>query len=172
MEKSQSREIAINNMLSAHRKLLEAISGLTPEEISNKVIDGSWTVKDILAHLAAWNREHTKEIERILRGESTWNKLYVLPKDDDKFNKEQVEKRRVLTLGQVKEEWENSFRNLIKKIRNLSDEQWNQQAGNEVWANGQQLQGQPVTVKSLFVWELGSRPHEFNHAKAIEERKL
>ena len=56
--------------IRASRALLnEAISGLTEDQMTRDLVTPDWTVKDILAHIAAWQNEAALGVERAARGE-------------------------------------------------------------------------------------------------------
>ncbi|MBN1312110.1 MAG: ClbS/DfsB family four-helix bundle protein [Anaerolineae bacterium] len=53
-------------MLSiSHTGLLDTLTGLTPEQMSQPGVTGVWSVKDILAHLAAWEAEVVKALNQV-----------------------------------------------------------------------------------------------------------
>ncbi|NIQ99441.1 MAG: hypothetical protein GTN78_04470, partial [Gemmatimonadales bacterium] len=47
------REQVYSQLEDARKKLLAAIDGLTPEQMTVPMLD-DWSVKDILCHLASW----------------------------------------------------------------------------------------------------------------------
>lgn len=49
-------------------KLLKAVEGLDDKAMS-RAFYGEWSVKDILAHIAGWQRSMTESMERMARGE-------------------------------------------------------------------------------------------------------
>lgn len=49
-------------------KLLKAVEGLDDTAMS-RTFYGDWSVKDILAHIAGWQRSMTESMERMARGE-------------------------------------------------------------------------------------------------------
>ncbi len=72
------------------------------------VMQGSWSVSEILAHIAGWHREMTPALERLARGEKP------MPdgtdyRDFDAWNARFVEARRGMTPAQVEAELNDSF---------------------------------------------------------------
>ena len=73
----------LDELSSARREMLDALAGLTPEDMMITGVVGLWSVKDILAHLSAWesevvtalNQVQNKRIPSILRIEDIdeWN---------------------------------------------------------------------------------------------------
>lgn len=56
----------IKRRKDGYRKLKDAISSLSKQQMTNVPVLEDWTVKGIIAHLAAWNWELIVDIERIL----------------------------------------------------------------------------------------------------------
>lgn len=158
-----NRQKAIEILKKGHRKVVDLLSGLTKSQLFQPNVLGKWSVKEIIAHLAAWNWEYIKEIDRVLENKATWQKSYVRAKDEDEFNKSEVGKRRNKTFKEVAKEWGDSSRALIKRLEMLRDEEWERQSGNNVWPDRK-----AVTVKSLFGYEYEQESHEAGHAKQIE----
>jgi len=73
----------LEELKSARAELLEALEGLTPEQMMRPGVVGFWSVKDMLSHLVAWeselvtalNQAQNKKIPSILRIEDIdeWN---------------------------------------------------------------------------------------------------
>lgn len=162
-----TKKAAIENLSQAHEFFTKILSNLSPSQITQQKIDSDWTTKDVIAHLSAWNIECLEEIDRILHGKSTWNKLYATKQGDDVFNKAHVAKRREWSWEDVKNEWESTYQKLMKRVHELSNEQWNHTLENEVWADTQEEAGNPVTIKSIFSLETAGNAHELEHAKEV-----
>jgi uncharacterized damage-inducible protein DinB len=52
-----SKQDVLNELSSAREALMAAIEGLTPEQMRMPGVTGIWSVKDVLAHIAAWESE-------------------------------------------------------------------------------------------------------------------
>jgi uncharacterized damage-inducible protein DinB len=164
-----SKHKALENLKFAHQYFQKVISNLDQSQIIKKNTIDKWSVKDVVAHLSAWNIEYLEEINRILKNESTWNKLYASTEGDDRFNNLQVAKRKNWPWGRIREEWDNSYSKLINKVKELTDEQWTQEVSNEYWKASQELPNKPVTIESLFIYEIAGNAHELSHAKEVEK---
>lgn len=55
----------------AYSELIEAVAGLSDLEMS-RVWLGTWGVREILIHIAAWDREMIPALERVGRGEAPY----------------------------------------------------------------------------------------------------
>ena len=64
------REDILNRFNTMRADLLNAVDGLTPEQLTERP-PGGWSIKDQLFHLAAWDNIRAAEVIRISAGHST-----------------------------------------------------------------------------------------------------
>lgn len=104
-------------------RLLSVIDGLSEEEMTISGVVGDWSVKEILAHIAAWDKETKAVIDKAVSQEH--------PKFDytisgargfAKWNAQEIEKRRALSAGQILAEMEEAREGLIELTHRLGDE--------------------------------------------------
>lgn len=146
-----------------HQRLKKLVSPLPEERALTPNVSGEWSIKDVIAHLAAWNWEAIDEVERVLKNEATWPGRYEGKVGEDKFNRDEVEKRRGMTWQQTLQDWDDSFWAQIKRMEQMSEDEWKHQSGNQCWSDGTQ-----VTVYSLFAYEYEGEGHEGGHAKQLK----
>lgn len=147
-------------ILQDDRKELEAVlENLLPEDYVTFRVLGTWKIKDVIAHLSGWNIELKKSIDKLLKNEELW----FATEDEGFFNKIQVMKRKSLSVEQVLDEWKRTFTDLIERIKNLTDEEW-EFTSIYNWKSGAQ-----ITIKSLFSYRKKGKGHEGYHAFLIEE---
>jgi len=155
MDKEKTREF----LKEEHERLNSVINSLNVEELVQYHIVKAWNIKDILAHLAAWNKELTKSIGIVLDKNDVWLRTM----NEEEFNKIQVVLRKSRSVEEIIDEWKNSFTKLIEKIESLSDDQWNFDSGFK-WKDGSS-----ISVKSLFGYRKRDLGHEGWHAFQIED---
>ncbi len=158
MNKKQSIQFFNDN----HKRLFEVLSRLNNNQMVEEIILGKWTVKDILAHISAWNIEILKAINNILNDEKPW---FVDEEElnEAEFNKRETQKRKSWPLEEIVEEWQNTFEKLIIRIDNLSNSEWEHKT-DFVWKNTTI----PVSIESLLGYTYKGEGHEGGHAKQIE----
>lgn len=66
-EKAMLKEQIITELIETRRQILEAASALTPAQ-QDQVFLGTWSVKDLLAHLVGWDYTNREAVQAILRG--------------------------------------------------------------------------------------------------------
>lgn len=145
-----------------HQKLQELVSSLSGDRALEPKTLGEWSIKDIVAHLAAWNWEATEEVDRVLKNEATWPSRYEDRAGEEEFNWREVERRRDKSWEWVLKDWDESFAAQIKRMERLSEEEWKRQSGEMTWSDGS-----PVCVYTLFAYEYEGEGHEGGHAKQI-----
>ncbi len=104
-------------LLQHYRKMrvemLAAIDGLTDAQLSEPSLD-RWSVKDHLAHIAAWDEIRASEVERISAGhDSAWR---MTEAQDERFNEMSHELRLRFTPEQAIWELEKSRQHLLDAI--------------------------------------------------------
>jgi len=62
------KKSTLDETQQAFTKLLAAVDGLD-EGVMTRTFYGDWSIKDILAHIAGWQRTMTGALERMARGE-------------------------------------------------------------------------------------------------------
>ncbi len=142
-------------------RLLGALATLAPEQ-QVRVLYGDWIVKDILAHIAAWDRALARGVDELLAGHRPAFVAYASPAGEDEFNDRAVEAARTLPLEAVLAEARAAHEALVARIEALTDEEW-------VWSSPFRWgNGQPMTVWSLFDYSYNGATHYGGHANEIE----
>lgn len=105
------------------RKCLEnALKGLTDAEMAKAEAVGTWSVKDILAHVAAWEKSFLKCYQAGLRGEKQvmpeWSKPGVL----DAINREIYEHNLNRKLSDVNKDFHESYKRILKTVAQIPEE--------------------------------------------------
>ncbi|HEX8037052.1 MAG TPA: DinB family protein [Ktedonobacterales bacterium] len=103
----------LERMRSARVALNDAISGMSEEQIGQDIVAGEWTVKDILAHLAAWQNETLISIQRAARGEEIGP---MIAESVDEWNQRRVEERRRLPVMDVLQEFNAGHDDLLAAL--------------------------------------------------------
>lgn len=165
MIKYIDRQETIDRYKEEHERLKKLVSSLPEEQILKPKTLDEWSIKDIIAHLAAWNWEAIDEVNRVLRNEATWPARYEDKAGEDEFNRKEVEKRRDKSWKEVLQDWDDSFWAQIKRMEQISEDEWKHQSDNQTWSDGAL-----VTVYSLFAYQYEGESHEGGHAKQLKEQ--
>ncbi len=105
----------IKQLKVAHQRLLKAFD-LTPDD--GKIVD-RWSKKEIMAHIAGWYEEGVEGVLKILNGEKpTSFKMSV-----NSYNKRSIEKRKNMTIEQLRDEMIKLHDQWLKQIKALDENQ-------------------------------------------------
>lgn len=112
------KEDLIEELSSARSELLAALAGLAPEQLLITGVTGLWSVKDVLAHLVAWESEvvtalnqiENKRVPSILRIE-----------DIDAWNEEQYRINLRRPLEAIRSDFEGVHKMLHRMIQDFDE---------------------------------------------------
>jgi hypothetical protein len=108
-----SKQEFLERVRAGRRDLNEAISNLTEEQMGQDLVAGEWTVKDILAHLAAWQAE-TRLV--VLRAEAGQDVGPIINESVDEWNAARINERRRLPLVDVMQEYHSVYDELLAAL--------------------------------------------------------
>ena len=110
-------------VIQAERTRLESLfEGFSEAQMTEPGVENAWSIKDIMAHIASWERMAFDRIRAAVSGEPL---IYALIKDDtdvDRFNAEVYERNQNQSLMKVRAEFDDSHRAFYAQIEALSDE--------------------------------------------------
>ena len=114
-----SKEDFLERMRAGRADLNEAISNLTEDQMSQDLVTSEWTVKDVLAHLAAWQSETRLAILRAEAGEEVGP---IINEGVDEWNAARVNERRRLPLVDVMQEFHAVYDELMAALARWPDD--------------------------------------------------
>jgi uncharacterized damage-inducible protein DinB len=121
----------LQNLGENRDQLLAAIAGLPESQITTLPVVGVWTVKDVVCHIAYWERvilDHVRE---------SYAEGRPRPMRDDEnadvINPRQVAKRQAWRWARVLAEFTNVRAALIGKVASLSESELSFQVPNPWW---------------------------------------
>lgn len=151
------RDDAIQELRAARKEFLETINGLSEEDFLRSKAVESWTLKDVLGHLAAWDEETVRVLQTFtMPGESAYTYAISDKNGFAVWNQEQVAARREHSVSQVTSEFEIARRDLIQVIEGLTDAVLNR-ARMTSW-------GKPATGFELIASQAA---HDREHANQV-----
>ena len=125
----KDKQELLDDLASARAELLSAIEGLSEQEMVCPGVVGEWSVKDTLAHIAAWDEEFRAVIHAFVTQEDPVFDYTISGKRGfAQWNARQVEKRRDLSMAQILAELEEARQELVDLVQGLTEEQLNRQA--------------------------------------------
>ena len=100
-------------------ELLAAISGLDEAALDRKGVIGDWSIKNVLAHIAAWEAWVVEALPPRMTTSATPEDFRQRVADEDRFNAEEVAEREELTPDEQLMELERTRAELLAYLRGL-----------------------------------------------------
>lgn len=107
----------------SHEDFLQAIEGLTEEEMNEPGVNGDWSVKDILSHLTRWEAELVKLLWQTSQGITPGGLAVSATSEEvDELNARWVQEDRDRSLSQVLEDFHGVRKQTIRRVEAFSEE--------------------------------------------------
>ena len=113
--KNDKKKYLLERLSDTHSSLQEVLKEVDLELVV--YMDTEWQIRDILGHIATWDREVTRALRAYLEGSE-----YViqgLAGDETDFNAQKVTEQRVLSTSEIYDEWNQArddFKEVVSKI--------------------------------------------------------
>ena len=102
----------LKTIQSAHTSLEELLAPLSETQFCTATLEGQRSLKDILAHIAAWERLCADSIAELVHGE-----LPSLPEeDDDTINEQILLENRDRSLHEVQGDFRDAYQQLLRQV--------------------------------------------------------
>lgn len=149
----------IEEVRASRAAFLQAIEGLPPDALMRPGVAGIWSVKDIMAHLVAWEAELVTALSRRLSPRHKDAPAMVNIEDIDEWNAEQYHLNARKPLEIIEPDFHGVHKHLILALEKLDDRVLDDPLRFE-WMEGEPL---AYLVLETAVW------HEQEHAENILE---
>ena len=115
-----SKEEILAKIRSEHELLTTSSEGIATERYLQPGIEGNWTLKDVLAHITAWEQRMIEWLADAKSGEvppipQTWDEVHAL-------NAESYEKMKNQPLSQIQDKFQRSFVETVLAVESTSPE--------------------------------------------------
>ncbi len=150
------KKLLLDGLVEARRGILESVR-LLPDRCMDEIFLGSWSVKDLIAHLVGWDYTNLQAIREIQAGQVPSFFQYY-DKDWQSYNHTLVGKYRIEPFGRLLAEADQSHRELLNYLETLSP-------GIVVEGKASRENRRSVTIQNLLRAEAGD---EAKHAEQIK----
>jgi len=104
-------------------RLDDLVASLDEAKLTEPALDGAWSVKDVLPHIAAWERRIAAAINAALEGRTPdWPEAGYTMADVDRLNARDFEASRGRSLTEVLSESERSYEETLDLMEELAEE--------------------------------------------------
>ena len=118
-----TKEDMLAKLAESRRDLHRATQGLSEEEMTEVQVEGVWTIKDVLGHIASWEEICLEPLRRYADGDPF--KVEVI-KDYLILNEELAARKQDMPLDVILDELDAIRQKLVATASKLSAEQWEQ----------------------------------------------
>jgi hypothetical protein len=123
MAKQTSKAQLLKDIQTERRRLEKNISALSEEDMTRPGVTGSWSVKDILAHLVAWEQLFIDWYQTGLQGDASATAPVGMSKNAiDDINQRIYEQNKSRTLDDVLAEFRSSYQRIVTIIEGIPEE--------------------------------------------------
>ena len=152
-----TREVALTRHREELARLLQ-IARAIPGGRRGEPVYRVWTAKDLLGHIAAWDRWLHGAIDTLVAGKRpTFGRTSV-------FNKHAVDASRALSYAGALRDVRQAHTALVRRIEALSDREWAGASPHRYnWGDKE-----PITVASLFAYTYKGETHYGGHARELD----
>lgn len=124
MAKQTSKDQLLKDIRTERRRLEKNLSGLSAEEMTRRGVAGTWSVKDILAHLSAWEMLFLNWYSAGLQGRVPATlPVGMSQKAMDALNQQIYGKNRRRSLDEVLAEFHASHEIIVRVIETIPEEE-------------------------------------------------
>ncbi len=145
---------ALAQLVESRQALLTAIEGLSEERMTHEKVEGEWTAKDILGHIASWEEVAVDALRAIAANELAAVEVI---SDFDAWNGEQAASKRPEALGVILNGLVAARGEFLTLVAQALPEQWEE---TFTWPWGHR--------NTLAEAMAGLAYHETEHASAIQ----
>ncbi len=147
---------ALSELDSTRDALLAALAGLDEAALDRKGGVGDWSIKNVLAHIAAWEAWVAQALPARMSSGTTPEDFRQRAEDEDRFNADEVAEREELTPDEQLMELERTRAELLAYVRGLDAATLARSHPWDSWAG---------TLPEYLLEALGD--HEAEHVEAL-----
>lgn len=117
---NEHKENILKRLLDTHTELEQTLEGLDLDLAIHS--DSDWRIRDILGHIATWDRVLIQAIQAYLDGSE-----YVLPGmtgDETDYNAQKVKEQRNLSTSDILMEWNLAREDFIKMVQQIPEDKF------------------------------------------------
>ncbi len=123
MAEATSKEALLNELKQARAEWDELVGSLDATTLSSPELDGGWSVKDVIAHIAAWEARTVKWLEAVARGTTPEPAPWGAGLSEDEENAFIYNANRNRSLQDVLDESRRIHDSAVNSVRAMSEEE-------------------------------------------------
>jgi hypothetical protein len=150
------RQQVLNRLHKTWRALEESYAGLSEVEMSEPGVTGSWSVKDIIAHVTTWEEEALKHLPLILMGGKP-PRYSVTHGGINAFNAAMTVQKRDFEFAEVLRQRDSVHQRLIELVESIPEDHLSSDARFRRRLRADTYSHYPIHAKAISNWR-AARP--------------
>ena len=122
MVKPASKARLLKDIRAGHQRLEEVLGGFTDADMVKRTAPGAWSLKDLLAHITAWEKAFLDWYHTGLKGGKPDKPDFSKPGVLDEVNRQIYEKSRNRKLKDVVNEFRASYHKILVEVESIPEE--------------------------------------------------
>jgi hypothetical protein len=133
-----NKDELLASMESGYNSFDQAISPLSETQLTTPGANGDWSIKDIVAHIVAWQHVLLCRLQAVARHETPEGKFHLDEKDIDDINARFYDENRNRPPAEVLEDFRATYHAIVAQVQSLPDDDLFE-AGRLTWMQGSAL---------------------------------
>jgi hypothetical protein len=122
MAKQSNKDQLVRDIQTERRRLEKCLAVVEKTDMTLPGVVGNWSVKDVLAHLVAWEQLFLMWYQAGMRDETpAVNPVGMRRKDIDALNQQIYEKNRSRSLDEVWNEFIDSYQQILRTVQSIPE---------------------------------------------------
>ena len=123
MEQQMNKSELLSEMNSKYTELEQMLAPLSNTQMTTTGVNGAWSIKDILAHLAAWQYVLLDRLQAAIQHTEPSSSFQGLSDEDiDRLNSQFYEENKSRPLSEVQADFRNTYRQIADAVQAMNEE--------------------------------------------------
>ncbi|HTK09429.1 MAG TPA: ClbS/DfsB family four-helix bundle protein [Ktedonobacteraceae bacterium] len=118
-----AKAVLLQQMHDDYTQLELLLEPLTPEQVTIPGVNGSWSIKDNLAHLTAW-MDYAIQTVQAVHDHTSFTDPYA-NQEDDESNETLYQAWKDRPYTEIRQQFQTNFQSFVRGVESLSEEQIN-----------------------------------------------
>jgi hypothetical protein len=137
MQESMSKVTLLDNIQTGYSRFEDLLAPLSDEQMTTPAVNGTWSIKDNVAHLAAWHSYLLDQLQGVMTGKEPPEFMPGLTTEDEE-NERVYQENKELPLADVLTTFRTSYQRVLAAVQTMSEETLNapipwSKSGNPAW---------------------------------------
>ena len=139
MEGQMDKATLLDNISAGHEMLVKVLSPLDETQMTAVGVSGDWSIKDILAHLTAWQKCLLTDMQDAKSGdEPATSALNITGEEMDRLNEQFYQGNKAQPLNEVLTDFHSTHSQLLATVQAMSEEDLSD-SDRFAWTDGKPL---------------------------------